>query len=196
MTLRFTLLARPTTKKTSNKILGFGRACGHCGKRQFQKVGPAEQFEEFEKSALMLGLQLLPKLRAAGAQLPITDPVHVKAQFYRSANTGDVCGFCQALADVLQGERYTFECPNCKRGRKVGLEVVQAGQFRLECLGCGHKWTGNAAQAKLSRKGLGIIADDEQVVHWDGTRLYVDKVRPRIEVEINVIEPAQGSLLG
>jgi hypothetical protein len=193
--LRFTLLVRPTTKKTSNRIAGMGKRCHSCGKSSIQRVLPSEQFEEFEKTALVLGMQIIPKLRQAGAVLPITKPVHIKALFYRDRDAGDWTGFTNALADVLQGERYTVECPKCKRGRKIGMETLQGGQFRLECLGCGHEWTGNAMQAKLSRRGLGIIADDELIEHWDGTRLLLDKARPRIEIEINIIPPVQGELL-
>jgi hypothetical protein len=195
MTLRFTLGIAPRTKKTHSRIIGFGRPCGACGKKPLQKIAPSEQFAEFEEAALDEGRVLVPKLRAKGASLPITKPVHVKALFYRSAATGDVNGFQQALADVLQGERYSIACPKCKRGRTIGMDTVQLGRFELECKGCGHKWTANAVQAKLSRKGLGIIADDGLIAHWDGTRLMKDSARPRIEIEINVIEPAQGELL-
>jgi hypothetical protein len=191
MTLRFALPIKPVTKKTSNRIAGLGKPCHACGKRKIQRVMPSEQFEAFESAVLDEGAVIIPALRSKGASLPITGPVHVRALFYRDADRGDVCGFQQALGDVLQGERYTVACPNCQRGRKIGIEVVQTGRFDLECLGCGHGWTANATQAKLSRRGLGIIADDSQIVHWDGTRLMIDRERPRIEVEVIVIEQAQ-----
>lgn len=196
--LRFTLLVRPATKKTGNRIVGMGKPCRSCGKRKFQRVLPSEQFEEFEASCLQIGAPIVAAIRGRlsdGATLPITKPVHVRALFYRDRGVGDWTGFTNALADVLQGERYTVECPDCGRGRKIGAETLQDGQFRLECLGCGLTWTGNAAQAKLSRRGLGIIADDQLIKHWDGTRLLKDSARPRIEIEINVIEPDQGELL-
>lgn len=41
---------------------------------------------------------------------------------------------------------------------------------------------GDAIQEK--RGGLGLIADDAQIVHWDGSRLEVDREYPRVELEI------------
>ncbi len=37
------------------------------------------------------------------------------------------------------------------------------------------------------RGGLGIILDDKQIQHWDGTRLDKDKGNPRIEVTVHII---------
>lgn len=42
---------------------------------------------------------------------------------------------------------------------------------------------------------VGIIEDDDQIEHWDGSRRHVDKTRPRIEVSIQIISQAQGELL-
>jgi len=49
---------------------------------------------------------------------------------------------------------------------------------------------GDAIQEK--RGGLGVIADDAQIAHWDGSRLEVDHKNPRVELEIRpaVIAPA------
>lgn len=40
------------------------------------------------------------------------------------------------------------------------------------------------AKGKMIRDGAGVIADDSQIVSWDGTRMDKDKANPRIEVEI------------
>lgn len=45
------------------------------------------------------------------------------------------------------------------------------------------------------RNGAGIIDDDAQIEHWDGSRRYIDRVAPRIEVEIQVLTVQQGKLL-
>jgi hypothetical protein len=37
------------------------------------------------------------------------------------------------------------------------------------------------------RGGLGIVVDDKQIAHWDGSRLDKDKGNPRIEVEITAL---------
>jgi len=48
---------------------------------------------------------------------------------------------------------------------------------------------------KCTRKGLGLIEDDRQIVCWDGSRMLVDKQRPRVELEIEIIGDEQGRLL-
>src|SRR5688572_11711265 len=143
-TLRFTLPVTPRTKKTSNRIVGMGAKCRECGKQKIQRVLPSETFEEFEREALMKGATIIPALKSKGAQLPITVPVHIKALVYRESDTGDWTGFVNALADVLQGERYTVQCPKCSRGRKLGADVIQQGRFAVECLGCHFSWRASA----------------------------------------------------
>jgi hypothetical protein len=41
-------------------------------------------------------------------------------------------------------------------------------------------------KGKVTRKGAGIILDDEQIKSWDGSRLAKDAARPRIEVCLEV----------
>jgi hypothetical protein len=41
----------------------------------------------------------------------------------------------------------------------------------------------------------GILANDRQIVHFDGSRLLKDALRPRVEIEIFQVEPEQASLL-
>lgn len=40
--------------------------------------------------------------------------------------------------------------------------------------------------AKMARNGAGIILDDSQIEHWDGSRRAHDPKRPRIEVTITL----------
>lgn len=49
---------------------------------------------------------------------------------------------------------------------------------------------------KTTRKGLGIIEDDKQIQHWDGSRMLKDAKKPRIEIELTILEewPAQQEL--
>jgi hypothetical protein len=47
---------------------------------------------------------------------------------------------------------------------------------------------------KTIRQGAGIIRDDAQIVSWDGSRLLKDAARPRIEVQIEVVEAGQQEL--
>lgn len=44
-------------------------------------------------------------------------------------------------------------------------------------------------------QAAGIIANDRQIVHWDGSRLLKDSARPRVEVEIHECGVAQLELL-
>ena len=37
-------------------------------------------------------------------------------------------------------------------------------------------------------EGVGLLENDRQIVSWDGTRMDVDRERPRIEVEIETAE--------
>lgn len=41
----------------------------------------------------------------------------------------------------------------------------------------------------------GIIANDRQILNWDGSRLLVDRVRPRVEVDIIQAAAEQASLI-
>ncbi len=52
----------------------------------------------------------------------------------------------------------------------------------------------NPHTLKVTRRGLGIIGDDRQVEHWDGTRRMKDAQNPRIEIEITILGDEQESL--
>lgn len=138
MPIAFTLFVVPRTKKTSNRLVSFGRPCYACRKKPFQKVLPSEAFEQMERECQQMAPIIRSKLESAGVPLPIAGAVSVRARFYRDAERGDCHGFYQALADVLQE--------------------------------------------------IGIIADDKQIHDWDGTRLYKDPAKPRIEVELTVLQ--------
>jgi predicted Zn finger-like uncharacterized protein len=181
----FTLLVPPRTKKTHNRLISFGRPCAKCGRKPHQKVAPSEAFEEMEASALALTSAVRDWAGTCGVQLPITGPVSVKAIFHRDRNTGDVTGYENALADIIQEGQFALECPKCQTGRRIAAsKLQQAADGPVECKSCGHKWRAMVSAAKQARRGMGIIGDDRQIIHWDGTRLAVDSARPRIEVLI------------
>ena len=111
----------PRTKKTSNQAAVInGRA----------RVFPSAKYRSFARAAI-------PQLQAQHLIGPITEPVHVQATFYREANRGDLIGYMQALADVLED--------------------------------------------------AGVLANDRQIVCWDGTAMTKDKEKPRIEISIREI---------
>lgn len=93
----------PRTKKTSNRIVSFGKPCWTCKRKPHQKVLPSEAFEQFERDCSLVWPEIRQVLEARGVGLPITSRVSVRALFYRDADRGDSHGYYQALADVLQG---------------------------------------------------------------------------------------------
>lgn len=130
MTIRFTLPSAPRTKKTSNRIVRVGK---------FSKVLPSKSYCDYERGLRPILNAVCARLADQGVTTPVTGPVEVRATFFRDALRGDLCGYMQALGDILQG---------------------------------------------------GVIADDEQIKSWDGTRLAKDATRPRVEVELTVIQEA------
>lgn len=149
--LAFVIEGPPRTKKTSNRIIRFGK------KKEFVKIMPSEQYIEWHKLSMQQAPVIRTRLRAqsvrAGLVLPITEPVRVKAVFYREKRTGDLVGYMQALGDWLQESKQ-------RNGKTV-------------------------------RTGAGIILDDSQIDSWDGSRREHDKMRPRIEVLIEIIPGGQ-----
>ena len=99
-----TIPCRPTTKKTSGNVV-FKRVptqklptgfCVRCKRASLPIVLPSEKFVEYQAAAV-------PHLRQQwGGRPPLAVPVRVSATFYREALRGDLVGFMQALADVLQ----------------------------------------------------------------------------------------------
>lgn len=196
MKLRFTLWGPPRTKKTHGTIAAFGRPCRSCGRPPFSKLVPSEQFQEFEKFALAQGPTLRKALKASGVELPILVRVGVRAAIYRDADTGDWNGYTDALADVLGQPMYSVPCPDkdCvtpKERKRTRIKATFAELERgatLQCSRCGLSFRASALGCEQARDGLGIIGDDSQIEHWDGTRLLVDRARPRIEVEVETLE--------
>ena len=126
-----TISGPPRTKKTSNVMALAG------GRRI---VLPSAAWRKWAKSATIAftdpkdARQLLAAWYANG---PITCPVSCRALFYRDARRGDLVGFMQGLADLLEQRQ--------------------------------------------------ILENDRLIESWDGTRLLLDRARPRVEV---VIAPA------
>lgn len=93
--IALTIAATPRTKKTSNRTFDIGRRCRLCHRGQRTIVKPSEAFEAFEAAAV-------PQLKRQWSRPPLAEPVLVEAIFYREALRGDLVGYQQALADVLQ----------------------------------------------------------------------------------------------
>lgn len=170
MVLNLTLPGPPRTKKTHNRIVGVGKPCRACGKREFQKVLPSEQYEEWFKAVLEDGPVIRGGLARVGFRLPIADPLEARALVYRDRDQGDLGGFLAGIADAIQEQLYGCQAHNTRSSQPCCLK------------------------AKVKRDGLGIIKDDRQIVSWDGSRLLIDKQRPRVELQITVIAEPQASL--
>lgn len=113
--ITFALTLQPRTKKTSNRIVRMGKS-GQI------RILPSEEFEQFALECMFFRGQLH---REIDFPLPITGPVAVKALFYRSGDYGDALGYEQALADVLQDEKWSKAKPG-KAPKKIrdGLGII------------------------------------------------------------------------
>lgn len=124
--MRITIVAKPTTKKTSNRTWDIGRRCPHCTRGERTLVMPSEAYEDFEASVAP-ALQAAMAKRSADREtcprctdgkrsgrtclgcggtgrraVPFRTPVLVEAVFFRERAVGDLAGFIQALGDVLE----------------------------------------------------------------------------------------------
>ena len=123
-----TISGPPRTKKTSNVMALAG------GRRI---VLPSAAWRKWAKSAQITFSD--PQVAVAWyANGPILCPVTCRALFYRDARRGDLVGFMQGLADLLEQRQ--------------------------------------------------VLTNDRLIESWDGTRLLVDRARPRVEVLITPLE--------
>ena len=129
--ISFELPVQPRTKKTSNRIVRLGRnkarlslhrsdgdigtSCPKCRTAVFvsieeaaRKVLPSDTYEQFALECMWFRGSLRQAIKFP---LPITGPVAVKATFYRAGDYGDLLGYEQALADVLQAETWSKPKP-------------------------------------------------------------------------------------
>lgn len=94
--LSFVIPGAPRTKKTSNRLVT-NRQTG----RRF--ILPSAAFEAWNKNTqlYLMRLRMIAKGRDWIAK-HASDPVQIRAIFYRDANRGDFTGYAQALADALE----------------------------------------------------------------------------------------------
>lgn len=143
--ISFELPVQPRTKKTSNRIVRLGKnraklslhysdgdvggSCPKCRAAVFvsieeaaRKVMPSDEYEQFALECMWFRGSLR---QAIDFPLPITGPVAVKATFYRAGNYGDLLGYEQALADVMQAEAWTKAKPGkAPKKRRDGLGLI------------------------------------------------------------------------
>jgi hypothetical protein len=103
----FAILGPPRTKKTHSRIIrNLGRAM----------LIPSAQYTRWFKDAMKQAAEIRRVLAKAwmipkGFCLPISQPMNVRALFYREALTGDACGYYQALGDFLQAPKQSKKNP-------------------------------------------------------------------------------------
>lgn len=129
MTLRLTILGAPRTKKTHNEAAISlshpgrdgklrGQPCPRCGARLRASVYPSTAWRQWIRDARLYvdGTRPLVRLKLpsgvmtfercdplpASRFVPIDREVNCRALFYRDARRGDLLGYQQGLADLLQ----------------------------------------------------------------------------------------------
>jgi hypothetical protein len=143
---------------------------------------PSKAYTEWHQAKLESRLYVKAKL---GNDIPIAGPVSVEALIYRDVATGDLLGYLDAIADTIQCNAWTCVNP----GKNVATRSLAAAKWKchkrtvceenpIKCPYCG--WPA----PKRSRTGLGLILDDKQIVSWDGSRLLIDRDRPRVELTL------------
>lgn len=88
----------PRTKKNHGRIVPVGKRCRVCRGSARHRLLPSHQWEAYEA-------MVLPYLRRElerAAWQPLEQPVHVAAVFFRERRDGDLVGYLQGLADLLE----------------------------------------------------------------------------------------------
>lgn len=114
----FTVMGPPRTAKNS-PILTRGRMI------------PSPYYRAWFKDAMFQAPTIRIGLERAGIKLPITEPVGVLALFYRDRDTGDLCGYLQALGDWLQSPKMSKRTPGklSRNGAAIIMDDKQIEHF-------------------------------------------------------------------
>lgn len=146
MTATFVVEGPPRTKKTSNRIVTFHGRDRSTGKpKEFHKLLPSEQFEQWFKDAMTLAPFCRRELEAQGLQLPVSGPVQVTAIFYRDADRGDLTGYMQALADWMQSSN------KHRTGAGIIVDDVQI-----------YSWDGSRLAKDAARPRIEVLLQTDQ----------------------------------
>ncbi len=155
-------LLGPKTKKNTGVPITVTRPNKQSGKMStFTFMLPSEAYRDWFDGVLSYTHLIIAPLRAAGIPLPLANQVGIAATIYMDRDSrADLCGFLQAIGDCIQAPIVKDKPRPAKKG----------GGWEL----------------KETRKGLGLIMDDYQIVSWDGSRIAIDRARPRVELAITV----------
>jgi hypothetical protein len=120
-----TILGAPRTKKNSGQGAierargAGGQPCPSCGTKLRVRLFPSAAWREWLKDAVVRidGFRLVDAGGApglcreddrgfvrsiVGLWTPLAEPLNCRAVFYRDADRGDLIGYCQGLADLLE----------------------------------------------------------------------------------------------
>lgn len=118
-TLRVVIEMAPRTKKTHNQVAlirshGKGQPCPHCRRPVLVKVFPSQAWRDWTRDTTvtlnegeLLGSPtgktfILRHGNRGVIWQPHAHAVNCRAVFYRDANRGDLIGYAQGLADLLE----------------------------------------------------------------------------------------------
>lgn len=184
--VKLTFFGEPRTKKNSAQLFGRGAR---------PVILPSREYLDW------LDLQLAEKAMIKedlGDFIPIQGPVVIELRVFRKRNSGDLTGFVEAVQDAIQSDvwqcgRDTYKMVEAfKRNKKTGAKIpvlvkrfdchkkfVSDDPIRI-CPNCKYP------KMRQSRKGLGIVVDDSQIVE---AHLFndIDKKNPRIEFAISKV---------
>lgn len=91
--MQFTIGIPPVTKKNSQQIIGIGKICPVCNKKEKTVIIPSKKYKEYEAECGYF----MPSLEE-----PISEPVNVKATYYmKTKKKVDLTNLNEALHDIL-----------------------------------------------------------------------------------------------
>ena len=111
MTFYLKIPGPPRTKKTSNRLVGFGAPCKLCGRPPYNKVLPSEAHEKWFNQSMLFAPLIRRQLEKMKVVLPIKNKIQVRALFYRERDDGDLVAYEQALGDYLQEPKQSRKNP-------------------------------------------------------------------------------------
>ena len=183
----------PRTKKNSAQVFGQGK-----GMRAVMLPNPA--YVEWFEDILTYKAEIK---KLFGDTIPIAGPVKMSMIVYREAETGDLGGYFDAVADALQVDVWQCQNPSFEmvetktRNKKTGVMVPKMSRKS----DCAKKIASDVPFAvcplcrstmKRKRQGLGLIVDDRQIVEgMEPFKLAKDKLNPRIEIILETLEVSE-----
>ncbi len=114
MELRVKLPGVPRTKKNSQRAIMV---------KESLKIIPSQAYVDWFNEQMSRALIIRHQLRECG--IPLKCKVSVSAHVYRESNTGDLLGYLEALADLIQADKWTKPKPGKPpRQIRTGLGLI------------------------------------------------------------------------